>query len=188
MVGVGIAGVVAYQELTQTETSADPIPVKVVETQTEATAAAEAPAANASEAVDSPAESAAGNAAIPQSKPDAGPAVKKTVDQAKRTAQGNNQAEIENLIGPDDEVVVKGDVIHVGKVRIKNGKVYMPDGTVYETPKNPPAPGVRPQRPPVQLTEEQMRRLTPDQRRKLRALREGMPNSFPRPTPWPDQQ
>jgi len=191
LVGAGIAGVVAYQEMSHTERAVDPIPVPVVETQT-ATAVADAPAppANAAETEQVvSAEAAAANASnvtAAQPKPDPASSVKKT-DQARRSATvANPEPDMDNLVGPDDEVIVKGDEIHVGKVKIKDGKVYMPDGKVYQAPKTPPAPGVHPV-PPIRLTEEQMRRLTPDQRRKLTILRGRIPNTFPKPTPWPNQ-
>lgn len=191
LAGAGIAGVVAYQEMSQTERAIDPIPVPVVETQT-ATAVADdpAPPANAAETEEAAsAETTAANTSnvtAAQSKPDPATAVKKT-DQARRSAAvANPEADIDNLVGPDDEVIVKGDEIHVGKVKIKDGKIYMPDGKVYQAPKTPPAPGVHPV-PPIPLTEEQMRRLSPEQRRKLTILRGRIPNTFPKPTPWPNQ-
>ena len=188
MVGAGIAGVAAYQEFShQPDASVDPIPVPVIETQT-STAAADAPAVNAAEAEQPLTEAGAANAATTQSKPESSTALKRTADQAKRSVQGSNdEVDMENLVGPDDEVVVKGDEIRVGKVRIKDGKVYMPDGTVYDAPKSPQAPGVHPKPPPIRLSEEQMRRLTPEQRQKLRMIRQRFPESFPRPTPFPEQ-
>ena len=188
LVGAGIAGVVAYQEFShQSDAVVDPIPVPVIETQT-TTVVAEAPAANAAEAEQPLAEAGAANAAVAQSKPETSSSVKKTGDQAKRPEQAaNDEMDMDNLVGPDDEVIVKGDEIHVGKVTIKNGKVYMPDGTVYDAPKTPQTPGIHPKPPPIRFTEEQLRRLTPEQRRKLRMIRQRYPESFPRPTPWPEQ-
>ena len=188
LVGAGIAGVVVYQEFShQSDAVVDPIPVPVIETQT-TTVVAEAPAANAAEAEQPLAEAGAANAAVAQSKPETSSSVKKTGDQAKRPEQAaNDEMDMDNLVGPDDEVIVKGDEIHVGKVTIKNGKVYMPDGTVYDAPKTPQTPGIHPKPPPIRFTEEQLRRLTPEQRRKLRMIRQRYPESFPRPTPWPEQ-
>jgi len=187
LVGAGIAGVVAYQEMSYTEAATDPIPVPVLETQP-ATAVAEAPdsAANSSEPESSAVEASAANTAAVQAKSDAAPVVKKT-DHAKKTTDNDTEADIENLVGPDDEVIMKGDTIHVGKIKIENGKVYMPDGTVHEVPRRPRNPGVQPPTPPVRLTQEQIRRMTPEQRRKLRILRERYPGTFSQPTPDPDQ-
>lgn len=186
LVGAGIAGVVAYQEMSQPEAAADPIPVPVVETQT-AAAVAEAPGTAANAAPDAAAiEASSANTAAVQAKPDSAPVVKKT-DQARKTTADDMEADMENLVGPDDEVVVKGDALYVGKIKIKDGKVYMPDGTVHDAPRTPRQPGVKPPVPPVRLTEEQMRNLTPEQRRKLRIMRERYPGTFSQPTPYPDQ-
>jgi serine/threonine protein kinase len=186
LVGAGIAGVVAYQEMSQTEAATDRIPVPVAETQT-ASAVAEAPAQAANTSVpDQATEASASNVAVqPKSEP---ATVAKKPDQAKKPAANDLEAEIENLVGPDDEVVVKGDALYVGKIKIQNGKVYMPDGTVHDAPRTPRQPGVKPPIPPVRLTEEQMRNLTPEQRRKLRIMRERFPGTFSQPTPDPNQQ
>jgi serine/threonine protein kinase len=186
LVGVGIAGVVAYQEMSHTDAAVDPIPVPVLETQT-ATAVAEAPDAAANTSISDPAvEAAAANTNAVQAKSDPAPVVRKT-DHTKKTTGDNTEADIENLVGPDDEVVVKGDAIYVGKIKIKDGKVYMPDGTVHDAPQSRRYPGVQPPIPPVRLSEEQIRRMTPDQRRKLRIMRERFPGTFSQPTPDPDQ-
>ena len=91
------------------------------------------------------------------------------------------------FVDPDDgeKVVIKKDGIHVGDMKVQNGKVYMPDGRVYEmqkTPTTPLQPGtkVSPRIPPID-----MRHFTPEQRRKLRMLREQYPDAFPAPMPPP---
>jgi serine/threonine protein kinase len=185
LVGAGIAGVVAYQEMSDAERRADPIPVPVTQTQA-ATAVAEAPSPAANTSAPEPAavEALAANTAAGQTKPDPAPARKP--DQAKKVTAAAAEDDFENLVGPDDEVIMKGDEIHVGKVRIKDGKVYMPDGTVHVAPKTPLTPGVRPP-PPVRLTEEQIRRLTPEQRRKLRIIRERFPGTIAQPSPSQNQ-
>jgi hypothetical protein len=68
-------------------------------------------------------------------------------------------------------------------MKVKGGKVFMPDGKVYQvekTPVTPMQPGAHsgPAVPPID-----MRRLTPDQRRKLRLLKEQFPEAFPAPIP-----
>jgi serine/threonine protein kinase len=189
LAGAGIAGVVAYQEMSQTEAATEPIPVPVLETQNSATVA-EVPgsAANASAPEPVAIEAASANASASHQRTDPAPApVGKKTDQAKKATVSDPAAEIDNLVGPDDEVVVKGDAIFVGKIKIQNGKVYMPDGTVHDAPMAPRQPGVKPPVPPVRLTEEQMKNMTPEQRRKLRILRERFPGTFAPPTPNPNQ-
>lgn len=191
LVGVGIAGVVAYQEVYERRTP-DPIPLPVAETQT--SVATEPPAATA--VADAPAGSegtAVANAADP-----AQPAKVDTVrkpDQVKKTTD-QNVSDLDELVGPDDEVIVNGDEIRVGKVTIKDGRVYTPDGKVYEaervprSPRTPTTPGMdgpRPKPPEIKLTPEQMKRLTPEQRRKLTIMRRQFPGMFPVPTPVPQQ-
>jgi serine/threonine protein kinase len=112
---------------------------------------------------------------------------------AQRKARGSNAPEAESdpdefvFVDPDDgeKVVIKKDGIHVGDMKVQNGKVYMPDGRVYEmqkTPTTPLQPGARvsPRIPPID-----MRHLTPEQRRKLRMLKEQYPDAFPAPIPPP---
>jgi hypothetical protein len=185
LVGAGIAGMVAYQEMSHSETVVDPIPMPVAETQA-STAVAESPgsAANTPLAQPAGAEASAANAVAVAPKVDQVPVPKKA-DQARKAAVSDPGTDIENLVGPDDEVVMKGDTLYVGKIKIQDGKVYMPDGTVHDAPKKPRIPGVQPPVPPVRLTEEQLRQLTPDQRRKLRMIRERFPGTFSQPTPNP---
>ncbi|MEO5857711.1 MAG: serine/threonine-protein kinase [Pyrinomonadaceae bacterium] len=185
LVGAGIAGVVAYQEMVQSEAATDPIPVPVIETQS-ATAISEAPAQAANLPEPAALEAPAANTTPAMTKTEPAPVTKRT-DQAKKVTHSDPEADIENLVGPDDEVVVKGDAIYVGKIKIKDGKVHMPDGTVYDAPKTPRTAGVQPPMPPVRLSEEQMRKLTPEERRKLRIVRNRFPGTFPQPTPYPQQ-
>ena len=91
------------------------------------------------------------------------------------------------FVDPEDgeKVVIKKDSIHVGDMKVQGGKVYMPDGKVYQMGKTavtPVQPGMEPSPrvPPID-----MRRLTPEQRRKLRLLREQYPDAFPAPMPPP---
>ena len=89
------------------------------------------------------------------------------------------------FVDPEDgeKVVIKKDSISVGDMKVQGGKVFMPDGKVYQVekaPQTPVQPGAHPGQsvPPIDL-----RRLTPDQRRKLRMLRERFPEAFPKPVP-----
>ena len=68
-------------------------------------------------------------------------------------------------------------------MKVQGGKVYMPDGKVYQVEKStatPMQPGVHPNPriPPID-----MRRLTPEERKKLRMLQERYPDAFPAPIP-----
>ena len=103
------------------------------------------------------------------------------------TAAENDPGDDEVVVGdPDDEdkVIFKKDSIYVGNMKVKDGKVFMPDGKVYEmkTPVTPIRPGVHaaPRIPP-----HEMERLSPEQRRKLRRLQERFPQGFPVPAPTP---
>lgn len=184
LVCAGIAGVLAYQEMYDT---ADPIPVPVIETQS--AAIADAPAASASTDIGSEA-TAITNVAVTaaDAKPDTAAAKK---PDPVRTTTSQNRSDVDNLIGPDDEVIIKGDEIHVGKVKIKDGKVYTPDGNVYEAERRPRRPNAQgthvepPKAPPIRMTPEQIRRLTPEQRQKLTIFRKRYPDMFPKPSPEP---
>ena len=87
----------------------------------------------------------------------------------------------------EDKVIFKKDSIYVGNMKVKDGKVYMPDGTVYEMkkPVTPIKPGVH----AAPIPPMDMQRLTPEQRRKLRLLQERFPQGYPvtAPTPKPNQ-
>ncbi len=185
LVGAGIAGVFAYQEMSHVERPAEPVPVPVLETQT-AAAIAEAPDPTANTSVPEPVavEASAANTSDTTRKSESAPVVKR-VEQAKKATTNDTDADLENLVGPDDEVIMKGDEIRVGKIRIKDGKVYMPDGTVHVAPVTPRTPGFRPP-PPVRLTEEQIRRLSAEERRKLRIFRERYPGTISQPSPPPN--
>lgn len=87
----------------------------------------------------------------------------------------------ENDIDIDGPVIVDGDDIRVGNMQIKKGKIIMPDGTVYD---EHTGARVYPNRPPPPVVgQPDLRQLTPQQRRKLRLLRERYPNAYPVPSP-----
>ncbi len=84
-----------------------------------------------------------------------------------------------------DKVVVNGENVTVGNVRIKDGMIETPEVYIDENGirRKIPNPQV-PQMP--MITEEQLRALTPDKRRKLRLLmeqqrRRGVPAPSPEP-------
>jgi serine/threonine protein kinase len=189
LVGAGIAGVLAYQEVYD-RPRVDPIPVPVAETQT--AVATDVPAATAVADVPSGGEgTAVANASVPVDTIKSETA--KKADPVRKT-NDQNASNLEDLVGPDDEVIVKGDEIRVGKVTIKDGRVYTADGRVYEaervqrTGRTPTTPGmdpIPPKPPEIKLTPEQVKRLTPEQRRKLAIMRRQFPGMFPQPTPEP---
>jgi serine/threonine protein kinase len=91
-----------------------------------------------------------------------------------------------------DKVVVNGKNVYVGNMKIVDGNLVTPDGTVVEkgmVPKTPSAPNVHPV--PQNFPEHWERYMTPEQRQKIRILRRngGLPtNTFwqtppPKPTP-----
>jgi serine/threonine protein kinase len=192
LVGVGIAGVVAYQEAYEGRRDrTNPIPVPVVETQNTVSSDPQPASAVANSA------SGSEGTAVANSSAPAEPVRAETARKPEPAKKSNDQAaaDIEDLVGPDDEVIVNGDEIRVGKVTIKDGRVYTPDGKVYEaervqrTARTPTTPGmepIRPKPPEIKLTPEQMKRLTPEQRRKLTIMRRQFPGMFPQPTPQPN--
>lgn len=181
--GLGFAGVLAFQEMTETRGERDPIPVTVVETQ----AVASANDSNPSVAAEVPEPAAeAGTVETVSSEPARAETVQpKKQPQTARTKPQDPLDELDNL--DDEKVVVKGDSIYVGNIRMKDGKIYMPDGTVYDQPRRPRVPGAHQPAPP-QLTPEQMQRLSPEQRRRLRIIQENFQKNFPQPTPPPEKK
>ena len=149
----------------------DPAPVSEIP-QDQAASAAEPSPQPADSNTTLPAEApAAAKRPNPQQKPKAG-----------TNAETGPDPDEFVFVDPEDgeRVVIKKDGIHVGDMKLQGGKVYMPDGKVYQmekTPVTPMQPGVR-QVPPIDI-----RRLTPEQRRKLRLLRERYPEAFPVPIP-----
>jgi serine/threonine protein kinase len=184
LIGATIAGVLGYQSAFDDHVSdRDPIPVQVVDTQS--STASEAPAANdeVPALADVAATAANSNVLAQQPRTETPPAPKRS-EQARTSKPAAND-DSETDVDPDEAVVFKGDDIYVGNMKMKDGKIYMPDGSVYVTPKSPKPPGVH--IPPIRLTEEQMQQMTPEQRRKLRAIRQSFPGAFPAITPKPKQ-
>ena len=141
----------------------------------------------ASANVESP-QAAEANTAQPH---EAATTVKRPDPQKRAKAEANEPPDSDPyefvFVDPEDgeKVVIKKDGIHVGDMKVQGGKVYMPDGKIYRMDKNivtPMQPGVRPEprMPPID-----MQRLTPEQRRKLRLLKEQYPDAFPAPIPPP---
>ena len=81
--------------------------------------------------------------------------------------------------GDDDEkVVISGDSIKSGNVTMRRGKIVTPDGEIDLN--GPMQPNM--QRQPDYPIDP--RRLSPEQRRRLRMLRQRHPEVFVRPTPY----
>ena len=114
----------------------------------------------------------------------------KRPDPQRRAKVAGEPNEVEDpdgfvFVDPEDgeKVVINKDSIKVGDMKVQGGKVFMPDGKVYEIEKSnatPMQPGVHPNPriPPLD-----MRRLTPEERKKLRMLQERYPKTFPAPIP-----
>jgi hypothetical protein len=73
-------------------------------------------------------------------------------------------------------LVINGDSIRAGNVMINKGRIVTPNGFNF----NMAPPNVRIPNPPIDP-----RKLTPEQRRKLRILRQQHPEMFQRPSPTP---
>jgi len=184
LVGVTIAGVLGYQStFEESHRNEDPIPVQVVETQSSENPAAASAGAEVPALGDAAVAAANANVDAQQPRPESPSSAKRPEQARVSKPSANNDLDID--VDPDDEVVFKGDEIYVGNMKMKGGKIYMPDGSVYVTPKTPKPPGV--QIPPVRISEEQMRQMTPEQRQKLKAIQERFPRAFPAVTPKPQQ-
>lgn len=105
--------------------------------------------------------------------------------KASKSSDANSSSDINDPDpGLDDEnITIKGDKIYMGNVRVENGKVYLPDGRIIPMDRTPRVPNVEPPDPTFPNIDP--RSLTPQQRRKLRILRERYPNGFPTPKPAP---
>ena len=99
-----------------------------------------------------------------------------TSSVASKKAQTDNDPDIDD--GADEQVVIKGDSIWAGNMMVNKGRVYAAPGKGFNFNMQPP--DVRVPNMPVDP-----RYLTPEQRRKLRILRQQYPGMFPRPSPSP---
>lgn len=105
--------------------------------------------------------------------------------KASKSSDANTSVDVNDPdLGLNDEnITIKGDKIYMGNVRVENGKVYLPDGRIIPMNRTPRVPNVEPPDPTFPNIDP--RSLTPEQRRKLRILRERYPNGFPTPKPAP---
>ena len=79
----------------------------------------------------------------------------------------------------EDKIVINGKSIKTGNVKIMDGKIITPQGEFPLNRQFPMSPST-PKIPPVQIDP---RTLTPEQRRRLRMLRQNHPEVFVKPSP-----
>lgn len=94
--------------------------------------------------------------------------------QKKETTKATAKTSVrgEEDINIDDKIVVNGEEIRIGNMRVTKNKVIMPDGTTHNIDE---ADGFDFPVPPVvipELSDERLRNLTPEQRQKLRTMRQ----------------
>ena len=82
----------------------------------------------------------------------------------------------------DGKVVINGKSIRTGNVKIMNGKIITPEGEFPLNKQFRQMTPTMPQIPPVQIDP---RTLTPEQRQRLRMLRQNHPEVFVKPPPQP---
>lgn len=93
--------------------------------------------------------------------------VKNTAQTEKTTT---STAALENLTG-DEEVRIKGDKVYIGNVEISEKGIRTPDGLIDFEGASRGVPNQPRNVPPPPLTPEQIKKLSPEQRRKLRIFR-----------------
>lgn len=95
--------------------------------------------------------------------------------QSKPAQRRNQEPEASREVdNPDEKIVIDGDSIDAGNVKIRKGRVITPNVNIVV----PEPPNMMRRDMPIDE-----RRLTPEQRRKLQMLRRRNPNAFPRPSP-----
>ncbi len=101
-----------------------------------------------------------------------------TRPQSNSVASRKRPSDNDPDIGDDDDekLVINGNSIRAGNVMINKGRIVTPNGFNF----NMAPPNVRIPNPPIDP-----RKLTPEQRRKLRILRQQHPEMFQRPSPTP---
>lgn len=176
LVGSIVGGILIYDPSTLGIDTSEPVITDLpVEPKQEAAAAVETNSNTAA------AESGAAAMSVTpdEPKPEASQTAKRS--ETVKTAKTDPKADPDE-IDIDGPVVVDGENMRIGNMQIRKGKVIMPDGTVYDEntgsrvspPNHPVPPNVR---------EPDFRRLTPEQRRKLRLLRQRHPGAYPTPAP-----
>lgn len=105
-----------------------------------------------------------------------------TVARSSANTATSSNSDAEMVPGDDDEkIVISGRSINVGNVKIKDGKVVTPEGEFPLKKQTPNFPN-SPRMPPVQIDP---RSLSPEQRKRLRMLRQKHPEVFVKPSPGP---
>jgi hypothetical protein len=85
----------------------------------------------------------------------------------------------------DEDIVVKGDTIYVGNTKIRDGAVQTPEVYIDENGIRRRIP--KPVIPPINISREQLRMMTPQQRRKLRLLMQNQKPVLNPPAPSPEK-
>lgn len=111
-------------------------------------------------------------------------AEEKTVDQDAKAVLKNTKTQTKDSAkasaGPD-KIVIDGETIYMGNVKVTEGRVETPDTVIDENGvRTHPVPRIAPPQP---VMPPEWRYLTPQQRRRLRAIQRKHPGAFPRPTP-----
>lgn len=143
------------------------------------------PASNSSQAADTPAPRVSENpvsntsvtTATPDLTPDEGGAAEKgkTVlpdrgTETAKTAKQSNKDKQASSENNEDDSDAQDPTVYVGNMKIKNGRIETPDAIIDENGvrrrnmPNPPAPNF------PSLTREQLRQMTPEQRRRIRQI------------------
>ena len=85
----------------------------------------------------------------------------------------------------DEDIVVKGDTIYLGNTKIHKGTIESPEVYIDENGIRRSIP--KPMIPPIDIPREQLRMMTPQQRRKLRLLMEKQKSLQTPPVPSPEK-
>lgn len=112
-----------------------------------------------------------------------------TADKPAETVKGTKTPGAKTKPGEDDPdtVIIDGDEVRRGDTVIKDGRIETPDSVIDENgvhpkfPQRPINPNVRPY-----ISPEDMKKLTPEQRRKLRIMMQRLPRP-PADAPAPRQ-
>ncbi|HKP68453.1 MAG TPA: protein kinase [Pyrinomonadaceae bacterium] len=184
-VSIGAAGYFVYPELFEMSVTVSPEPQTAVPVPEEVRSIAVDTNAAAGAIANTGTDQASGVTANSANVTPANPVIKPT-DQAK-TARGSGSGSASNAAPARDpnKVVVDGETIYMGDMKITDDKIETPDSIIDDngvTPKVPPQPGMRNRR---MIPAPDLSHLTPEQRRRvMRALRRNNV-IIVRPTPTP---
>ena len=88
----------------------------------------------------------------------------------------------------EDEVIVKGETVYVGNMKITDERIETPEIIIDENGlrrKKVTVSPIAPMSPFPPLTAEQWKKLTPEQRKKIMVYRQNLPKHSPPPPPSP---